>query len=144
MIVYRICKTYPPDHNPLDGVGSSLRGGRWNPKGIRAVYASESLALAKAELARQRPLTLLKDYSVYEIEIADNYLISPKIPEGWDETPPTHVSKNIGAENSSLVEKLGFFVPSVADPCKVNVVLNPLAKDFSKYVSIKSTYPFLP
>src|SRR5690554_1914023 len=105
MIVYRICKTYPPDHNPLDGVGSSLRGGRWNPKGIRAVYTSESLALAKAELARQRPLTLLKDYSVYEIVIADDHILSPGIPEGWDETPSTNVSKDIGAETLSSIEK---------------------------------------
>ena len=75
MIVYRICQTYPPGHDPIDGMGSFRNGGGWNSKGTHAVYTASSLALARSELARHINLESIPDgFRVYEIEIPDDLI----------------------------------------------------------------------
>jgi len=70
MIVYRICKLYPPDNNPIDGKGAAKYGGRWNSEGVKVIYTASSVALARSELARHINLEAIPDgYRIYEIEI---------------------------------------------------------------------------
>ncbi|MCV9387281.1 RES family NAD+ phosphorylase [Reichenbachiella ulvae] len=145
MRVYRICQTYPPDHDPLDGRGAFLNGGRWNHKGSYAVYTASSLALARAELARHVNLECIPDnFRVYEIEIPDHHhrTIDP-IPDGWNADPEDSETKKIGSELLKNPDILCLKVPSICDPDSFNYILNPTYKDFSEVQIIKH-YPFTP
>lgn len=60
---YRHCSVqYATNKDLLTGSGSSLYGGRWNPKGVRTVYASLSPETAMAEA--------LSNFRYYGIDIA--------------------------------------------------------------------------
>lgn len=143
MIVYRICKTYPPDHNPIDGEGAARYGGRWNSTGTPMVYTAESLALARSEMARHINLEAIPDdYHVYEIEIPDTEipLINP-LPIGWDADPETKSTQMAGDKAFEDYTTLAVKVPSVCDTHSYNYLLNPRCTDYNKVRVIKS-YPF--
>ncbi len=145
MIVYRICKPYPPDHNPIDGMGAFRKGGRWNSKGTYAVYTANSLALARSELARHVSLESVPDgFSIYEIEIPDqDYSNIKSLPKDWAEDPPPRSSQLLGDGMLKNSHTLGIKVPSVCDPSSFNYILNPMSIHFSK-VKVKRNYPFVP
>jgi RES domain-containing protein len=70
-VAYRLCRSrYPPN----SGNGAALHGGTWNPKGKKAVYASESRALAALEVLVHFGV-LPKNYTVTEIRIPDSVKI---------------------------------------------------------------------
>lgn len=145
MIVFRICQTYPPDHNPIDGRGAFLYGGRWNSIGRHALYTASSLALARAELARHVDLSCMPDlYKVYEIEVPDHtYKTIKPLPPDWDQDPPGFVSQQMGDQWLQDATCLGFKVSSVCDPDDFNLVLNPMSPGYSE-VCVKRSYAFKP
>lgn len=60
-------------HDPLSGAGAAVRGGRFNPPGVPALYMSEDFATAVAEYEQDlgiRPGTLCA-YEVAGARIAD-------------------------------------------------------------------------
>lgn len=60
-------------HDPLSGAGAAVRGGRFNPPGVGALYMSEEFATAVAEYEQDlgiRPGTLCA-YDVKSERIAD-------------------------------------------------------------------------
>jgi RES domain-containing protein len=60
-------------HDPLNGAGAALRGGRFNPPGLPALYMSEEFSTAVAEYEQDlgiRPGTLCA-YDVQSKRIAD-------------------------------------------------------------------------
>ena len=148
MIVYRICRSYPPDHNPLDGRGAAKYGGRWNSIGKRVVYTSSSLSVARSELARHINLESIPDgYRVYEIEIPDdNYVetthkFEDSLPE-WNFDMESLTTRKIGDDYLADKTVLAFKVPSVCDPKQFNYLLNP---DSDSYYLVKviDDYPFV-
>ena len=143
MIVYRICKTYPPHHNPIDGRGAFMSGGRWNPKGVHAVYTASSLALARSELARRLSLDNLPDgYVVYEIEVPDNSCETIDVlPKNWDSDTDWRNSQILGKKYLENPGIMGIIVPSVCDPASYNVILNPKASGF-ELVKVVKRYAF--
>jgi len=145
VIVYRICQTYPPDHNPIDGEGASKYGGRWNSEGIKMVYTASSLALARSELARHMNLAVIPDdYRVYEIEIPDQeYEIVNPLPTDWDSDDEPLSTKRIGDIYFSNSSKLAIKVPSVADSKSFNYLLNPESNLFY-LVKVVNNYPLKP
>lgn len=145
MIVYRICKTYPPNYDPLDGVGAFQKSGRWNSKGTHAVYTASSLSLARAELGRHLDLNNLPDdYRVYEIEVPeDGWFELGSFPNGWDNDPPSFVTQRQGDSILQDHNKLALKVRSVCDPAAFNLVLNPWCRRFAD-VKIVKDYPFIP
>jgi len=152
VIVYRICKTYPPDHNPLDGKGASKYGGRWNSTGIPMVYTSSSLALARSEMARHINLEVMPDdYRVYEIEIPDQDYIevalktngkAKPLPENWNSDLEHGSSKKIGDAYFSDKSVLAIKVPSVCDHKLYNYLLNPESESYH-LVEVVDDYPFI-
>lgn len=145
MIVYRICQTYPPKHDPLDDYGSFLHGARWNSKGTYAVYTSESLALARSELARHINLeSVPNDMSVYEIEVPDEEfdLVDP-LPKEWNQEPISLSARQLGDKYLKDSKIIGFKVPSVCDPNSFNIILNPNSLGFER-VKVKRHYTFKP
>ncbi len=143
MIVYRICKEYPPSNNPIDGKGAFLYGGRWNSKGVPAVYTAQSLALARAELARHINLNTLPDnFYVYEIEISANQVENiQELPADWEVDPPTIRTQQLGDLYLKDANKLAFKVPSVCDAEQYNFIINPVANEID-CVKILRSYKF--
>ncbi len=144
MIVYRICKTYPPDHNPIDGEGAAKYPGRWNSKGTRMVYTASSLSLARSEMARHVNLEDLPDnLRVYEIEIPeDAYLEIMPLPDDWNSDPEANVTKIIGDKYFSDKSALAVKVPSVCDPKLWNYLLNPQSDSYH-LIKVVNDYPFV-
>ena len=144
MIVYRICQTYPPSHNPIDGEGAAKYGGRWNSIGTLMVYTSSTLALARSELARHINLDLVPDsFRVYEIDIPEENCLEVKpLPDRWNADPEIEMTKNIGDEHFKNNKVLSIKVPSVCDEKSYNYLLNPLCDSYH-LVKVVKDYPFV-
>ena len=144
MIVYRVCKLYPPGYNPIDGVGAFEYGGRWNSKGVYAVYTASSLALARAELARHINLECLPEgFNVYEIEIPDRDISTIEmLPNDWDTDPESLSTQSLGDRLLMDRNILAIKVPSVCDHQSFNLILNPICHQYVQ-VKVVTNYPFL-
>ena len=141
MILYRFTnKKYSHD---ISGEGSRLYGGRWNSKGIPAVYTSLTISLALLEL-------LIHSASFDEIQTNQLMMIDANINEttslslkqlkaNWqhDEDYCKYIGDNFLQSFSGLL----FKVPSVVIPDEENIVINPGHKDFNK-IKIKSVKTF--
>ncbi|MGQ1784093.1 MULTISPECIES: RES family NAD+ phosphorylase [unclassified Saccharicrinis] len=86
MIVYRLAnKKYSQD---LSDTGTEITGGRWNFKGIKLLYTSDSRALCMAEVAVHTPIGIMpKNYYLTTIEIPDYSDIAKikieSLPKDW-------------------------------------------------------------
>ena len=135
MIVFRLAKQ--KYSNDLSGVGAKLTGGRWNYKGTKVLYTSDSRALCTAEIAVHMPIGLIpKDYFLITIEIPDTISFtkvdSKLLPKKWMDFPYSNITQKIGEEFISKGEFLIFKVPSAVVQGDYNYLLNPLHKDFNK------------
>jgi len=140
MIVYRLSKQKYADD--LSGIGAEIAGGRWNHKGTRVLYSSDSRALCAAEIAVHTPIGLIpKDYVLITIEVPDEIFVQevkPKeLPENWRDFPCVGVTQKIGdkfiKERISLVLK----VPSAVVQGDFNYLINPSHQDFNR-IKIKN------
>ncbi len=140
MIIYRITSVAYKD---MTGEGARLHGGRWNEKGIRAVYASQSISLAMLELL-VRDANFFRhgryyNFSIIHIEIEDKNVFTPEdLPQNWRSIPASPQAAIFG---SKLLSEgvLCFKVPSVIVKSEHNFVINPTSKDFDKKVKIIKT-----
>ena len=145
MRVYRMCreKRAKSLEQAFDGVGASKIGGRWNPKGMSAVYTSESISLALLEILVHADLEDLPDdlvcvsahipgsVNVYEISIS--YL-----SQNWRNIDPAPSS--LADMGKNWIEKGEFLlmsVPSVIIPNERNFIVNPEHTEFSKLSDFK-------
>jgi RES domain-containing protein len=89
MIVYRLCKKYYS--NDLSGRGAELSGGRWNSKGVAALYTSSSRALCTIEIIVHIPAGIIpKDYYLITIESPDvpiKVIDIKDLPGNWNSNP---------------------------------------------------------
>ncbi|MAU71189.1 MAG: RES superfamily protein [Pseudozobellia sp.] len=143
MIVYRLGKENYK--NDLSGIGAEKFGGRWNSKGVRMVYTSQSRALANLEVAVHLTLKLVpKDYYLTAIEIPDE-LVLP-YPEkklqgkNWKTHPPTSFTQEEGDKFIKSSKNLVLKVPSAIVQGDYNFLINPVHSDIGK---IKVLYPEL-
>lgn len=145
MIVYRLCrKNYA---NDLSGRGAEISGGRWNGKGIAALYTSSSRALCAIEILVHVPVGIIpKDYYLISIEFPDNSPLKAidiiNLPHNWNSNPISASTQRIG--NTFFSEQKGLILkaPSAIIKDEWNYIINPLHKDFNK-VKILSTEPFV-
>ena len=133
MIIYRIARNEFCD---TSGEGAKRVGGRWNHKGIPALYASSSISSGLLERLTIDPEMFSAEryvlYSTMEIDCPDDKIevfAQVQLPDGWDSIPPGNVSKAFG---SQLLTRgvLCFGVPSVVDTTSLNYVLNPESEFF--------------
>ncbi|MEM1083705.1 MAG: RES family NAD+ phosphorylase [Verrucomicrobiota bacterium] len=131
MHCYRIAKpAYAA--SALSGEGARLYGGRWNPPGLRCVYAAESRSLAVLELlvhlnGRSRAMK----FKLLTIEFDGGFLAeASRLPAGWDAHPAGKSSQSIGKDWLSAAKKPALRVPSVVIPEETNLLLNPAAPGF--------------
>lgn len=144
MQVYRIAKkAFIED---LSGTGSRLYGGRWNFKGISAVYTSESRALAAVEMLVHVPLSIFpKDLSIATIEIPEKYISKDlklsELPKNWKEYPAPLELAEIGTRLLSSGNYVAIKVPSAVVLGEYNIIINPASLHFTK-VKIKQVDEF--
>jgi RES domain-containing protein len=85
MLAWRVCKVR---HDPFDGTGPRLVGGRWNSAGRAVIYASDSFAGALLEILAHssRPRTLPGPHHAVEIDIPDELVecLDPTDLPGWE------------------------------------------------------------
>jgi RES domain-containing protein len=144
MIVYRLGKQeYIKD---LSGRGAEKSGGRWNNKGLPALYTASSRALAVLEVAVHIPLGIMPtEYYMAAIEMPDNARILQikvaDLPANWNRNPIIKATQYIGDVFLKDSEHLVLQVPSASVTGDFNYVINPAHPDF-KTVQIKFTEPF--
>ena len=142
MILYRI--TSKAHARDLSGTGAMLYGGRWNPKGIRMLYTSQSLSLATLEVVANLSgdrisnnlycveLAIPEDLAIKELEV---------LPKEWNAFPYTGDTTKIG-EEFVKANGLCLKVPSAIIRSEYNFLLNPLHEDFMK-VQFLDARPFI-
>lgn len=120
-------------NNPFDGEGARLYGGRWNSKGVPAVYFSDSAALAMLEiLVHINDQSSLMNWKLYKLEIPTRrirMINDSQLPEDWSNDPVPISTQSFGSLLFKEKDILAFSVPSATLPCGGrNIVVNPLHK----------------
>jgi RES domain-containing protein len=128
------------------GDGAAKFPGRWNHKGVRAVYCSDTLAGACLEtLVHIRPLPRVFPQSVFfELEIDSHLLEKPdiaKLPAAWNGPVPTKETRDYGTAFLTASRAVGLMIPTTVIPHGWNVVINPAHPKF-RMVAIKGPSPF--
>lgn len=150
MRFFRIAKAaYNTPASAFSGMGASKTNHRWSwgHPDTRAVYCSDSLALACLEcLVHIRPLPKKLPQSIYyTIDIPDNLLetIKPnEIPKGWNNPIATPKTRNHGTKFLENQRNVGLIVPTAIVPNGNNVIINPKHPKFSiQWVS--KSIPFI-
>jgi RES domain-containing protein len=119
----------------FSGEGAAKTGGRWNSRGVPAVYASGTKALTALEtLVHLNPLVLFK-YVVFRLQFDDALIENVplnRLPAEWRVEPPPPSTKAVGdawvREKRSAVLAL----PSVIIPGEFNYLLNPAHPAFKR------------
>lgn len=142
MILYRITsKAYTRD---LSGTGAMINGGRWNPRGFRMLYTSESLSLATLEVVvNLSGDKLTNNLYCVELEFPDQFPIETlkSLPENWNTYPYSGVTNELGKD---FIQRGGLClkVPSAIIPTEFNYLINPLHDDYMK-VKFIDARPFI-
>jgi len=121
----------------FDGEGASKYGGRWNSKGVRMVYASETRALAALEILVHIDRGIPVDWVVLRCEIPDKLVevLPPSaLPDGWRDEPPTAASRRVGDRWAREGRSAVLRVPSAVVPGENNYLINPVHRDIRRIV----------
>lgn len=130
----------------FSGEGAAKYPGRWNHRGVRAVYGADSLAVACLEtLVHLRPLPRRFPPSVYfSIEIDPALLEQPPVaalPAGWDQAVVPNETRDFGTAFLTARRAVALLVPTTIIPVGLIAVVNPLHPRFS-VASISGPHPF--
>ena len=123
------------------GEGARKVGGRWNPRGIPAVYASATLSLAALEfLAHLSGPQDAPELVSFELEFDSKLVIELELPKVWH-TLGLRETRQLGGawllEGKAPVLR----VPSVIVPSESNFILNPAHPKFGR-IKIGPAKPF--
>ncbi len=126
LVIWRLSKLKYAD-TAFSGEGGLYVAGRWTPKGLRACYTSESLALASLEVfvhleAPEIPFVALRailpNPEISEVPLRD-------LPNRWQEATACEQLQVYGdrwlQESKAPILK----VPSAIVPIEFNYILNP-------------------
>jgi len=144
VIVYRIAQR--PYIEDLSGTGAFLYGGRWNLKGVHALYTASSMSLAYLEfLVHQFERdTWPGDMYISEIEIKSsqkiNSLSPEKLPVNWKDLKYHGETQQVCQQYFST-GIMGISVPSVIVPREFNIILNPLHPEYQSSIKISQIEP---
>lgn len=127
MKIYRIAKQqYLED---LSGEGARLYGGRWNKKGSKMVYFSESLSLCVLEILVHLDYKYLgNDFGYVAIDIPENSIKKVSIKQlspNWRVNPPQLYTQDFGSKWLKNNKTLALQVPSAVLPVQSNILVNP-------------------
>ncbi len=124
----------------LSGYGSTLRAGRWHPRGRPVVYcaSSPSLALLETLVHVERPDLLRFDYVAVPVTLQEDHverLVPKDLPAVWRAWPHPASTQALGARWFDAQRSVALEVPSAVVPHERNVLLNPLHPRFREVVA---------
>ncbi len=145
MRLFRLCRQ---KYAELTGYGAKQTGGRWNRKGISALYTAEHASLAVVEVLVHLDRTELPvDYVLLEIQIEAKHILALPALESSEqflnmarETGSAALPPNPAALPQKMV---GFSVSSVVVPQDRIVVLYPDAPPLAHAVRTTAITPFV-
>ncbi|MCA9530650.1 MAG: RES family NAD+ phosphorylase [Myxococcales bacterium] len=123
--------------DPLSGHGAAFYPGRWNHRGVRAVYTGESRSIVELEVLvhvdrRRAP----KDQRWFRVEIPDDLAVTrwaaSSLPSGWRAYPHSPATRDLGTAWLRRGEAAVLAVPSAVIPDERSFILNPLHPDFAR------------
>ena len=145
MEVYRLIKARYAD-SPFDPEGAKLYGGRWNSKGIKMVYASDSIALAALEkLVHIHRSDVLNHFVLCEASIKEDDLMEldpSALPDDWRNDPAPSSTALIGDSWIEEGSSLALSVPSTIVPEQRNILINPNHPAFLEMLDTVLVRPF--
>lgn len=143
MRIFRLCRA---NRSAYDGKGAELYGGRWNSKGTRVLYMSESRALAVLEVLVHLAVEIPDKYVLGGAEIPADLEIETvsenELPAGW-QTPISAqqtATRHIGDKWVQGGQSAVLSVPSVIVEER-NFVLNPAHAEFRR-ITFQMPTPF--
>ena len=121
----------------FSGDGGLYVAGRWNPKGTKAVYCSQSISLCTLEWLSHHGLSVSGfSYYKFSIEIPDELIVKYHIsdlPKEWKNTPSPNSNRDFAVKNFYHPNKyLAMAIPSVMVSEEFNLVINPLHVAFAE------------
>lgn len=133
---YRVAQIEQPDR-VFSGEGGLYVAGRWNHKGTKSIYCSQSLSLCTLEWLSHNGLSVSGfSYYKFSIEIPEELIIQYQIsdlPPGWNDTPSPNFNRDfVEKKFYSLKDHLAMAIPSVMVPEEFNLVINPLHPSFGE------------
>jgi len=135
MQLFRLCRQR---YAEFSGQGAKKTGGRWNRRGIAALYAAENASLAVLEvLVHLDKAEIPEDYVMLEISVPD-----PAIVYLNDVTGERMESLYQNGHKELGGDFIGFSVPSAVVPNDRIVVLYPEAEMSDKVLAMSRVTPF--
>jgi RES domain-containing protein len=133
----------------LLGLGAKRAGGRWNPPGLPAVYASDSLAMAMLEvLVHFDPALPMANYVAFQLDIPDETIatLRPAQWAGIELASCTSITacQQLGRHWLGRAEHLALRVPSAVVPPEYHLVINPGHSRFAAWLSGHRSRPPVP
>jgi len=129
---WRITITPDPDR-AFSGDGARIRGGRWNSKGTRVVYAADYPAAAILEqLVQVSSVASLPIYKLFRVTLPETMVSvvdSSTLPATWRDPKRDPAVQAIGDAWVAKRTSLALQVPSAVAPHHVNYLLNPAHPD---------------
>lgn len=121
----------------FSGDGGLYVAGRWNHKGTKAIYCSQTISLFTLEWLSHNGLSIsVFCYYKFSIKIPDDLIIQYNIsdlPPEWRDTPSPNSNRDFVAKSFYVPNKyLAMAIPSVMVPEEFNLVINPLHSSFGK------------
>jgi RES domain-containing protein len=107
----------------FDGEGASRYGGRWNSRGTKLVYCSESVSLAVLENLVHFDVDMAPPLYLYEVRIDDNDIF--KGPISSQVMSDEEQSKKYGDKWAYSNQTIALEVPSAVVNKEKNYLLNP-------------------
>ena len=134
IVVYRA--TAPAYAGDLSGEGARRYGGRWNERGVPALYTASSVALTLLESLVHigDKADYPKDFTISVIEVDGELQTLNEVPTR------KQFSQQIGTALLRDPGCLGFWVPSIVVRQDLNLVLNPHCTDFGRRVRLRETF----
>ena len=130
----------------FDGEGAYRFGGRWNSRGVRAVYASSTLALALLEiLVHIDPARRVPELMAIPIQLPKRmieggaYSTPTRLGAGF--IPPVGETRRTGDAWIRATQGPALRIPSAVVPIEDNYLLNPEHPNFNQ-LKIGPSEPF--
>ena len=132
--------------NDISGEGAGLYGGRWNLKGTKMLYTSQSRSLATVEYLVHIPISMFPDdLCIAEIELPDieseSSINLKDLPEDWRQYPAPRILGRMGSRWVRTGESLILKVPSAVVEGEWNILINPANPNF-RDVRVRSVNAF--
>lgn len=127
------------------GQGAARNPGRWNPRGLPAVYLAENRSLAALEVlvhAEDRSLLTAVAWVLIPVRIDPQWVHVPaKYPPGWPTIPAPEATRQFGGDWLRAARQPVLRVPSAVIAGESNYLLNPQSADF-RHLDIGKPEPF--